>query len=102
MCRHGCLLSIFFLLLSAGAEAQVKRLECAPPRGVSRSGEVATLIADGESDCSRGSAILEESKQWHEISDDLRKQADRYRKDADRNRKEAVQLRDEVRDFRFR
>jgi predicted nuclease with TOPRIM domain len=93
---------LILLLPPMAAEAQVKRLDCAPPRGVSRANEVATLISDAEADCSRGTEMLDQSKRWRATSNDLRKQSDRFRKEASKLRKEAGKLRDQVVDLRRR
>jgi len=95
-----CFTVLLILLEPVRLDAQVKRLDCAPPRGVSRAAEVSSLIGDGESDCSRGNDMLSQGKTWRAIAEDLRKEAGRFRKDAVRFRKDAGRYRDQVGDFR--
>ncbi len=94
------LLPALLIICAASAHAQVRRLDCAPPRGVSRSDAVTALIKDAERDCGQGNEMLDQAKEWRDIAEDLRDEADRFRKEADRLRDDAGDLRGRVAEYR--
>lgn len=82
--------------------AQPRRVDCAPPRGVSGADEVASIIADGEADCVRAQNMMRENLEWRRTAENLRKESERFRRTAGEMRKEADRLRREVEDYRDR
>ncbi len=96
------LAALVLLGIQTTATGQVRKIDCAPPRGVSGAEEVAAIIADGERDCENAQSVLQEGQEWRRRSTSLRREAERFRNQAVSLRKDALAHRKDVETHRKR